>query len=265
MTGIYVNISKEFFIDEQLLRKISDVVSTHIGKLPYETVTKFKIYKSDDTFNICDSCDDVLKDDNSPRKKIIRVVIEVYNKELVDKADASEIFSLDLDKVHECRIHFEINEKDRDWSFLFLDDLSNQISRITRGEFWVKIQERWIQTILYLVCSAILSSIFYVYVPISIFFEGQNDDAFLNYHQLLFQQTRLIVTLFILVFSLMLLSLLKPINNLAEWAGESVFYWGDESSRYDKARSLRKNLFWIILVGFSVSIGASLLVLFVFN
>ncbi len=51
----------------------------------------------------------------------------------------------------------------------------------------------------------------------------------------------------------------RPLSGLATLLDKSVFYWGDNAGSHDARRRLLANLFWILVVGFIVSLAASLL------
>jgi hypothetical protein len=72
-------------------------------------------------------------------------------------------------------------------------------------------------------------------------------------------QTHLILSALVSIFFMTLMAIWMPIYTLAEWVGESVFYWGDEIARFDKAKAVKKNLFWVCVVGFVISFAASVL------
>ena len=63
-------------------------------------------------------------------------------------------------------------------------------------------------------------------------------------------------TLFAPVILILVGLALGPISKLLFLP--STFYWGKEISRYNRRQSIRNQLFWIVLVGFLISVAASL-------
>ena len=73
-------------------------------------------------------------------------------------------------------------------------------------------------------------------------------------------QTHLIISMLVAVFSLSFLSVLMPLHSFAGWVGESIFYWGDEKIRYDRISSIKRNIFWVGIVGLSISLIGGVIV-----
>lgn len=257
--GLYKSIYEDFFLDEALVRKIVDVINAHAKKLEYPTVLTYRLYKSDGTFINFDNIEQVLQDDNSPKKKLNRFIIELYKKEDIDKPGTDEIVSVDFDKYHDTKIHYTIYERNRDWSFLLVDDLENQLSRIERGKFWAKIQKRHFQFIIYASISILLGFLFFSYVSHN-FIATILDTTYSEETKLLVNQTKLLFSSFLSLFMIICLLIASPIYKIAESMGDSIFYWGDEISRFDRAKSIKSKIIWVIIAGFVVSVLAGLFI-----
>lgn len=254
--GTYFNYPQDFLIDEVILRKITDVIVKHTELLNYETTMEFKVYKSDGSFVALSSVDEVLEDDNSPRKRVTRLLIDVNKKGNNSELDGSEVFSLDLDTNHASSVYFEVSEKNRGWSTLFVDDLRAQISRILCGKFWFLLQHAVAQSLIYGLLSVLISVLCFIYLPIELI-ESAFGVPKASLTMFDFRLTSLVVSCTLLIFMIDVFSILRPIDELIKLFGKSTFYWGDEIKRYDSRKTFKKNFLWVVLIGFAVSAFAS--------
>ena len=159
-SGTYKDIDKEFFLNEMIVRKLSATILSHAGKLKYKTSVRYKVFRKDGSFYHSSSVDEVLEDDNASKKKISRLVIELLR--LKDKEgdveDDDELMFIDFDTNYGDSIHYEINEKsNRDWCFLFMDDLELQVNRSIYKSAWDFLKKRWFEGLLYLITMILMS------------------------------------------------------------------------------------------------------------
>lgn len=269
--------SHGFIMDEERLRNIHDIIFNRLGKEGKDNKfkPKYTIYRSDNfVYNTLD-IEDILREENSELKKIIRLKItpeqniQTFNFALEFKIKTG--FSL----VGEPNTTLDVEGEDRDLVYLFFSELKKYLT--------IEVNTKRIITINTLNFIRYIPMLLLMILPsISILLNGTKNDLGLknalnsqdipiklNY---LINQTKgfnafssynmyflLIPFLIILSFSDQFEISMNKI--LSQYVFPSnLFLLGKECSRYNKILDLRSKIIWGIMVALIISILGSIIV-----
>jgi len=272
--GVQKEFTRDFCLDEAVLRKIYDVFRKYAEKLPEKTRIMFRVKKADDFYYDTPDIEDVLGDENSRDKKILKVGIWIERErpEEVPLFDQNEkylaIVNFRSDRSEKVKLSTE--GKDRDWCYLFADELESQIQRTFSKNRFRFLSYRSTEGILTLSLMSILISLIFYYalrsprIPLDTI-QSMTTDA--QVYKLLELQTQLspklnwaFPAIFIVIIASMLSVSLRPISRLFSKIYRSVFYWGDMEAAHDRFRSRIRNFCWVILGGLIVTIIGGIIV-----
>lgn len=267
--------SENFLLDEAKLRKIADIIDSYAKKLERPVNIRFRAYLADKSFYDSDTVDKVLADDNSKKKKIARLLIELLDPAKPDTDERpTPIIRLDFDTEDNWRIFYHIAECDRDWCFLLADELEQQIDRCKRGKFWVFMSRPVAHFITNLLIALLLfGAAWFLFgrhyadiAPLSeADFESLTESAKISYFRDLTvgevkRHTHFVSYALVGFLFFLFLGYFDIVTKMARHLQGSVFYWGDEAAAYDRRQEIVKRIKWGVIVAFLVSVVAGIAV-----
>lgn len=249
-SGISKEYKKHFLLDGDSLRRVVGILEESASGMKEKTRIYFRVEREDDRFYETEDISQVLADPNVNSKMIMSIEIfldrwkekekddEGYYKNLVSiryKADAKETYS------DRNVINIEIASEDTNWSLVLADRIEPQIVRVFKK-------------------SRIPKWLFLIYLLPLIMISFKNADridwiALSSYSFPLF-----FIFMFLLMFFIVRDRYPKWVTRIT--GPESVFYWGDFQSRYDIILRTRNNIFWVVIVGFVVSMLTGVVLMF---
>jgi hypothetical protein len=185
---------------------------------------------------------DVLNDPNVSGKRIRFCALEVRENDPGSQTKPWEsdwIVRVGFDRTSRNRVVFRISTKDRTWALHLADQLEPQIERTFKS---YKTPAWWIA-----LCTFALA--FFL-------------DNLVTHSSWSCRLPHVLLSWFpIVVWIAALIFVSAVIGERPDWAAkffgpESVFLWGDEVQCFTQREDTRKNIFWIAIVGFLVSLGA---------
>jgi hypothetical protein len=243
-SGIAKRFKKAFVLDEDGLRRLEGVLTKAITTYPEPLTITFRVEREDDRFFETHSIDEVLADPNIDNRSIRLLALELRAEWL---AVAEIRFDKDRPPFQEPDVKFHISCPDKTWALMLADEIEPQLTRL----FKAKPFPKWI---------------FFLFTPL-IGLAAYRLSTYLGMGSLSSSSDAIIV---MFCFLVLLLSL-NTANALASrklWlfkliTAEPVFLWGEQLTTFNDRESLRKNLFWSVLVGFFVSLIAGFATLLV--
>lgn len=234
--GIYREYDAPFYLDESRLRKIANIIQLYAGKLRGEEIdVLYYVYRENNSYYETSDIETVLSDENGNGKKIDTLVIHIANKK-----DNKDFFYIEFRSAKD-QIRFNIHFKDRDWCYLFADEMENQINRIVKAKpFFIRIGKSFIKITTGIGLLSIVGLLLY-----------GNEIIVSKY----FRKDMFMI---VIAFGFILGCFFEPhkhINKLAP----SIFYWGDMIEVHDKLLSNYNNIKWGIGVAALVSLVTGLL------
>ncbi len=274
--GVIREYTYHFFLDEQKLRKIVDIIDNYSKRLTISTFISFYVEFNDDTFYTTKSIDNILSEDNSIKKQITRLSIRLLKNDNDKNHEDSNtsIVSLAFRKNKVEEILILVSHEDRDWCFLLIDELDAQIQRIKRKKIFGKIKSIILD---FIIAFGILGlNTFFITKYLTIHYSKGlrieqinmlTDSQKLN--KILENQINNYIDPWLIPISYLTLIIIffvieiKPITKLVSYLSHSVFYWGDIieiETTYEKKKNIIKIT---IFLGFIISVLAGLFVWFI--
>lgn len=200
----------------------------------------YEINREDDRFYETDDLDDVLSDPNVANSKVSILYIQLRKeaKKEGSKSDDDIICQIKFQREFETTffrrdVDFKIISGDRTWSLTLADELEPQINRV----FKAKGIPKWI-------FSLFVFPLFLCYL-------------------IIIKATKMeyATPIFLLVLSFGVIPILIS-DKLRKFSviylgPESGFLWGDEVIEYKRREQIRKNIFWVVIIGFIISFSVS--------
>lgn len=252
-SGIYKRYKKLFILDDDGLRRIEGVLRKAAAEYSEPLHVVFHVRREDDRFYETENVDEVLSDPNITDKRIKLLGIEV-RKVRVPEQDGQEhdriawvVFDKDDPPMQTPEVVLRISSPDKTWALMLADALEPQITRL----FKVKRFPNW----LFLLFAPIGGLIAY---RISKSYPSSSDEAM--------SIARLTsVACLALVLTLMVHTRIaeKKFRILRIFSSEPVFHWGEEVASSGDRDALRKNILWVVVIGFIVSLLAGLVPLLI--
>lgn len=246
-SGIYKRYKKLFALDDDGLRRIEGVLKKAAASYSEPLTVVFHVQREDDRFYETESVDEVLSDPNVPEKRVRLLGIELRQtaalndpKEQDQDRVAWVLFDKDEPPFQEPSARIRISSPDKTWALLLADELEPQVTRL----FKVKKFPNWV----FLLFTPIFALIGYrastwlgYLMPENLRHGVWTGLGFCAFIALLMAHTAIAEKKFKLVRIL---------------SSEPIFLWGEEISHSEDRETLRKNIFWVIVIGFIVSVLA---------
>ena len=260
-------------IDEERLRKISDIISKRFQAADVQDEINYTIYRTDGLYYVTPNLDDILKEDNSSWQKISRVLIQNKVK--------GEI-SLEVN-ITRSDISLDIQGEDRDFVFLIFSDLREYISHevISKG-----MPQRLSIFVPGIIAACIGSAFVMLLLSNSNVYKDpnmteqfttalQSNDVNKKLDYLITSlskpkesdkpiptTTAISVSLgagaLILLVITGMLFIPNPANSGTKSLGNNAFLIGKEIEQFRNRREFRSKIIWVVIVGFIVSLLSSM-------
>lgn len=248
-SGIYKRYKKLFALDDDGLRRIEGVMKKAASGYSEPLTVTFHVEREDDRFYESVSVDEVLSDPNVREHRIRLLVIELRKTATLSESKDREfdkvawvVFDKDEPPVQKPEVRVYISSPDKTWALLLADELEPQVTRL----FKVKEFPNWV---------------FILFAPIFMLF-GYKVSMMLGYSapRALGYAVVVGVTCVSIVLLLMVHTTIaeKKFILLRTVSSESLFLWGEEVSQVADRETLRKNVLWVVIIGFLVSLTAGL-------
>jgi hypothetical protein len=275
---------KGFLLNEERLRKIHEILRKRLTGIEGPPEPVYKVYRADSFTYTTSVIEDVLNEENSEWQRIERLNVSIRS---------NEKFKLDLDFRDRTVVHIE--GEDRDLVFLVFSDLRQYLSNevnVLKFAPWKTVQIAGV-VLVTIVLGIWFFFALWVYVTkdpsvdwkqevvhARALMEGQDINEKLNWlieTSLPEPETPSAIRLtnwaliFLAFFGVGLMGVSIAGEQIPKFRKivdkflfpTNVFLFGRERERYEKTMALRRNLFWVVFVGFIVGIGAGLSVWFI--
>ncbi|MBI5352589.1 MAG: hypothetical protein HZB50_08140 [Chloroflexi bacterium] len=258
--GAFVNheFEKGFFLDEEHLRKINDILVTRTQQDNLNCKPLYKVYRADTFTYTTEDVQQILSETNAEWQKITRIVVSLNDKEFS--------LILDFNPLQTTKLHIEGDERDK--VFLLFSELrqylSNEVNILKKNILDKKNTK---------IFSLILFSVYMIWA-FSNLFEGStnesvnavlaSNEANMKLNFLIERYTTnsfskynptfygLILVMLITMFDEYILKMLfVPINYLFP---SYLFLFGKEIDRHVKRMTLKQNLLWGVIISSIISL-----------
>lgn len=249
-SGIYRRYKKLFALDDDGLRRIEGILKKAASNYREPLSVTFHVEREDDRFYESESVDEILSDPNVPEHRIRMLAIELRKTAALEESKEREydkvawvVFDKDEPPVQTPDVRVHISSPDRTWALLLADELEPQVTRL----FKVKKFPNWV----FILFAPVFMIIGY---RISIFMGSPIPKAIGN---AVFTTVGFIMVVLLLMAHTAIAEKKFPL--LRTLASEPLFLWGEEISHAADRDALRKNILWVVIVGFLVSLVAGLI------
>jgi hypothetical protein len=269
--GLSKEYEQNFVLDEARLRKLVSVYEDFARRLNKETYIIFYVGRENSSYYETQSIDEVLSDPNSPGKAIQALAIELKHKnppedqKHIPEDDRRPIAFMAFNRLKDLRIRFGVTGQDRDWCFLFADELDSQVKRLLRGKINRFIPKRnadkivfcLITGLFFLAAVLIVSHTPAALEPVSS--HTMTPDQKLDTILLLLAKRGLrnmwpLPLVLVIAGAMLWIMELRPFGRILEKLSQSVFYWGNMVPIWNRQQSRITTIKWIIVAGFIISL-----------
>lgn len=249
-SGINKKFKKPFVLDEDNLRRITGVFSKNSQLLESPTALVYHIELEDDRFYETTDIEIVLSDPNTKKHCIKTVSIELRDTR-IDRSPwerdwiARLTYKSDIQEVF-----FNIFSKKRTWALIFSDEIQPQIERTLGSK---KIP------------SCILS-LFFISIVLFILVGSEKikENISSKDGRIFFEFLSALITVIPLMAAFLsfyrtnhVLSVFIPDVAFNLFGPKSSFLWGDMKNSYLEHEELLRNIKWVVIVGFIISLFAN--------
>jgi hypothetical protein len=248
-SGISKKYKNHFLLDEDSLRRISGLLEEYAKSLNTKYRVYYRVRREDDRYFESEQISDVLADPNITGKLIQE--IEVFLSKWIEKTEKREGYFYNIVSIrfkstdkeysfNDNQTNLIISSEDTNWALVLADKLEPQIIRTFKK-------------------SRIPKWLFLVYwIPIIIILFKKVSDLTLD-------PVPYIIPLILIIPAIIIYY--SDWRRYPKWiinitGPESVFYWGEYKNEYDHRLKIRDNFFWVVIIGFIVSIISSVFVAF---
>jgi hypothetical protein len=245
--------TRGFFLTEEALRKIEDLISARLGAGD-NFASSIKAKRLDDAeVEYANTGELITNEENLKHQRIRRLSIE-------SKSDITE-FSLIFEKEQKTRL--KINSSNRDQALLLLAELKEYLKSevfVRRFAFLSTIASHRSTFPL-----AFAVPIFLLILPTifrsrpSIDIDKATTDEKLNYLIGVSEYSRDIGLFPYVMGGMLLLVVILLIVSSDKVYPAYTFYWGRERDGYDRAKGFRSKVIWVVLVGLLIGVLSSIL------
>lgn len=265
--GLNKRFSHHFILDESKLRKIVDTIRTSALKTSIKTKITFHISTEDKAFFSTVDINRLLDYENPKGKEIDTLHIELRSE--IDNEDTELLAHFALSRSREDKITISITGPDRDWCFILGEELETQAKRTHTYKDRPWLQSGLADVLLGISIVAMAMLALAILNPTQALGDTSDISKILTstleqkVNWLIEQQARksklaLSLAPIAAIFPLMILVQTKPIAALSRLLQRSTFYWGDAKNRHDTHIELMKNVKWVVIIGFVISVVAGL-------
>lgn len=246
-SGIQKRFKKLFVLDEEGLRRIDGVLSKAAAGYSERLAVVFRVEREDDRFYETSSIDEVLADPNVPTRRIRLLGVELRkaasSNQPLNARDRIGwvVFDKDEPPMREPDVRVRIACADKTWALMLADELEPQIERL----FKVKAFPAWI-VLLFVPPVGLIAYRAARYFGASIS-SGLRQAVVAG----------LVLALAYAVAGFYMRNVAEGTPRLfRRLSDDSVFLWGDELTAFADREAFRRNVVWVVGVGFLVSFAA---------
>lgn len=274
-----------FFLNEQELRRLVDIITEQFEKLVEKPQIRFK-YKTKIYNGLViesDSLEFVLKSENIGSSKILEVEIKAYTETTSDEILISFNDTFSGKNFEEKALKYSIKSENRDWALIGSSLIDDRLNKISKPYVWDKVLNKLPSIIIAIVMIFMFSSL-------SSITSSSENDATLKVIKAIEKKIQIkeqIDTLSSIVsieksklqknknsfldsnlkylFWLMGLAMILTItsdylkNIFKKYFPSRIFYWGDYIDSYDKMTKRRNIILGFIFITIIVSVMINLL------
>lgn len=246
-SGIAKRFKQLFVLDDDGLRRIEGVLSKAAQGYSEPLKITYHVEREDDRFFETHELDEVLADPNVRERRIKLVGIELRKASSLQSDEEKNpvawiIFDKDEPPFQQPDVRVQISSPDKTWALMLADELEPQITRL----FKIKRFPIWV---------------IYLFAPIF----GLIAYRVSTYIGNVSPRTVFHGFLGIAVYMLAMIGIrsYSRISEKKSWlvkhlAADSIFLWGEEIAAFNERETMKRNLFWVVIVGFFVSFFASI-------
>lgn len=243
-SGITRGFEADFVLDENGLRRVVGVLEAKSKELPYPTAVVFTVQRDDDRFYETIDIEDVLADPNTQDHTIRMLRIELRNSDPNRKSepwDRGWIVLVRFGARLPERATIAVNSEDKGWALLLADELEPQVQRVMSA----RAIPSWLLVLLVLSIGIFVGVLAFKLFP---------------------PRSRVDIPFFALAIASTALGVSaarrqtgRRTSWLRQWAGpRSFFCWGDQIVTHSRHEEHRKNIQWVLIAGFFVSVVATI-------
>lgn len=276
--GILKEYRSTFLLDEQRLRKLASIFEEFGKRLGRTATTVFLVEREDDSYYITSEIDVVLAEDNpagkSIRKLEVRLIVGDEQRDSSETAGgasaAKVVYGREVDEwmiKSTATVNMSVVEKERDWCFLFADELDGQIRRSLTSRLRPSLGRLVDYTTPIVIMSIILWGTYRLTKPYSLTkaaIAQMTMDQKLS--RLLEVQERggttvALTTLLLLVCGTAGMSsiIYRPFSRAIDRVNRPVFYWGDAIATHDRFQERMNRFKWGVVGALAISVVGGIL------
>jgi len=242
-SGIERDQKGHFLLDEAGIRRISGILQSKSQSLRQKTTLVYFVRREDDRFYETTVLDDLLADPNTYNHRIQHLAIELRKTDpaqIIEQWDRNWVVNISFTFEKEGRVKFTIASDDKDWSLLLADELEPQISR-------TRVNQK-VSTFLLLLFYAALAYFFYAGSPKIGALIGLSLETVKNINGIA-----------LVGLAIASLGSIGERNGIIAsiFGPESFFCWGEQSRVFQRRVEFQKNITWVIIVGFFISLAST--------
>ncbi len=251
-SGIEKRFKAAFVLDGDNLRRLEGVMLKAQSTYSEDLSITYHVEREDDRFYETHDIDDVLADPNIAGRSIRLLIVELRKVSSLalplapdDGPVARIVFDKDRPPFQTPKVLLRVSSPQMTWALMLADDIEPHLIRTFRAKAFPK----WI---------------FFLFVPLiglGVYRAGKLlgfDSAidFGIFSSVLFATLGLAISTTSYLWN-------TKLQTSSFLNATPVFLWGDELTAFRERESLRKNVFWVVLVGFFVSLVAGIVTLLV--
>lgn len=239
-SGIKREVQQHFVLDEKSLRTIVGVLESNAASLPHRCVVVLAVHREDDRFYETTSVDDVLSDANREGQAVQSLSIQLRPDDPSIQQPWEEDWIAEVAFEREEKsssVTMEINAADRKWALILADTLEPAVH--------LTLSKQRIHSIaIWALCAALL---YFVDGLVKRVFPASGAPANVSDWFRLACWTAAVIVCFNTGAE-------RP-GWITRWAGPlSSFNWGQQATIHQARVERQKNLFWVVIVGFVLSL-----------
>lgn len=253
--------ARGFILNQENVIKLKDIVAQRVNTKLEDYILIAKIYREDSLVYTTFDIDDIFKEENSKRNRIIGIELSVDHSE----------FEMHLVFEKDDGCYLEIESNDKDLAYLTFSDTKDYLNSEVLKQSPINtsiVYDKFfslIAMLLSMISGLVIASITKKKPQqdvIQRLIEATDINEKINYilnYQINTRPTDILMSLFLgMGSSLITIFLLYII--IRKLFPHNIFYFGKEMFRYDKIQDLKSKIYWIIVAGLLISIIGGLIV-----
>lgn len=254
------NFKRGFFLSEEQLIKLDDLIKKRINEREAHSVLEYKVYRADGLVYTTGDHKVVLAEENSSRNAITRLMLSYV--------DDNTNFLLDLDHTEGAKL--KVEAADKDFAYLLFSDvkdyLTPEVLKFRSFRFKDTRVDRWMFPVLMLIVMAtMLQSVATPRLNESQFHSLLSQGTVEQKVNYLLENSRLRGNIkntwyigLLVIFLAFAVELL--LSSMDRFFPVNVFCTGKELVRYERLVEMRSKVIWGILISLSVSLVAGAII-----